>query len=382
MKKCKIKQKILTGLFIILFLSNIVCIKPNYAITPNEIGDISGRWFYIKNAYTGKYLDVVNGTAQAGNYVQQYEFNGSNAQKWYFYYEGNGLYTIASKVGTTIEGNTEFLNFALDVDNGINEDGTKVHLWDLVSGDTQLFTVTKTSMGTYVLRTKCSNWNRCVTINTDGCSNGIRTCQRWYNNDADQEWILEPVTKYNALGITYAEANWNNRVLCYPDCSKIGGDCANFVSQCLLAAGVHRNSNWYMDKLNHVYQTPAKDTTQLDASWSYSSSWINANSFKKYWKDNAKRTYACTGKYAKENMFDVYHEDYVAGDVIQYIEKFATFELDAKHTMYITDYKTQTVNGTLYPSYIVTYHSTDTPARPLTELYNMFPDYNFRMYEM
>ncbi len=252
----------------------------------------------------------------------------------------------------------------------------------MVSGDTQLFTVTKTSMGTYVLRTKCSNWNRCVTINTDGCSNGIRTCQRWYNNDADQEWILEPVTKYNALGITYAEANWNNRVLCYPDCSKIGGDCANFVSQCLLAAGVHRNSNWYMDKLNHVYQTPAKDTTQLDASWSYSSSWINANSFKKYWKDNAKRTYACTGKYAKENMFDVYHEDYVAGDVIQYIEKFATFELDAKHTMYITDYKTQTVNGTLYPSYIVTYHSTDTPARPLTELYNMFPDYNFRMYEM
>ncbi len=70
MKKCKIKQKILTGLFIILFLSNIVYIKPNYAITPNEIGDISGRWFYIKNAYTGKYLDVVNGTAQAGNYVQ------------------------------------------------------------------------------------------------------------------------------------------------------------------------------------------------------------------------------------------------------------------------------------------------------------------------
>lgn len=365
---------------VILFICFLT--KSELAVNINEINGISNRWFYIKNSYTGKYLDVYNGYANAGTNVQQCKYNGSYAQKWYFYHIGNGEYFIASDTGSTNDGEYTYFNFVLDVVNGINEDGTNIHIWEILQGDPQKFAVTSTGVGTYVIRTKSSNWEKCLSLASDFCSDGVNVEQRTYNGDVDQEWILEPVNRWNSLGVRYAEECYNKRTACYPNCSDIGGDCANFVSQCLLAAGKHINSDWYMDKKNNVYQTPAAGTTQLDASWDYTYAWINADEFRKYWKENAVRTYACSGKKALEDMFGVYAQDYVAGDVIQYGDSFLGLETSTEHTMYITGYKTQIVDGTLYPSYTVTYHSSDTLNKPLTELYQKYSNKYFRMYQI
>lgn len=170
---------------------------------------------------------MYNGYANAGTNVQQCKYNGSYAQKWYFYHIGNGEYFIASDTGSTNDGEYTYFNFVLDVVNGINED-----------------------------------------------------------------------------------------------------------------------------------------------------------EFRKYWKENAVRTYACSGKKALEDMFGVYAQDYVAGDVIQYGDSFLGLETSTEHTMYITGYKTQIVDGTLYPSYTVTYHSSDTLNKPLTELYQKYSNKYFRMYQI
>ena len=50
--------------------------------------------YYIKNANSGKYLDIVNGSSSDGTNVQQYQYNGSNAQKFKLVNDGNGYYSI------------------------------------------------------------------------------------------------------------------------------------------------------------------------------------------------------------------------------------------------------------------------------------------------
>jgi len=36
----------------------------------------------------------------------------------------------------------------------------------------------------------------------------------------------------------------------------LGGDCANFVSQCMLAGGVHYQDTWWIEKLNNSHPRP------------------------------------------------------------------------------------------------------------------------------
>lgn len=72
-------------LFLIIFFLTILVIFPSYAGT--EYTNLNNNWFYIKNAYTGHYLDVDNGFAEPDTNVQQCQYNGSYAQKWYIYHK-------------------------------------------------------------------------------------------------------------------------------------------------------------------------------------------------------------------------------------------------------------------------------------------------------
>lgn len=69
--------------------------------------------------------------------------------------------------------------------------------------------------------------------------------------------------------IAYADAHvYNYNSLIRPG---IGGDCANFVSQCLFAGGMEMNSKWY----NYPYESGA-----------HSDSWYGADSLKNYLKND------------------------------------------------------------------------------------------------
>lgn len=98
------KKKILNVLLvlILLTLSSCIYIKPSQAYSTDAT--ISNKWFYIKNAYSGRYLDVYMGAAGNGVNVQQCQFNGNDNQQWFLFPQSDGTYVIGSKVGYTTSG--------------------------------------------------------------------------------------------------------------------------------------------------------------------------------------------------------------------------------------------------------------------------------------
>ncbi len=53
-----------------------------------------GGLFYIKNMYSGKYLDVDNGRDANGTSVIQWDFTGATNQVWRVVHVGNGEYKL------------------------------------------------------------------------------------------------------------------------------------------------------------------------------------------------------------------------------------------------------------------------------------------------
>lgn len=70
--KIKNKSKYLIS-YLMFFLFLLIMTTSSSAVT--ELSELNGKWFYIKNAYTGHYLDVDNGIAQGGTNIQQCEYN-------------------------------------------------------------------------------------------------------------------------------------------------------------------------------------------------------------------------------------------------------------------------------------------------------------------
>ena len=118
------KRKAKIIIFILLVLLVTCLFNNSYAVT--EQSDLNNQWFYIKNAYTGHYLTVEGGTQQAGTNIYQYEYNGTDSQRWYLYHMGNGEYMLFSGLGAFYD-NDGYLNisYALDIDNGLNTNGLK-----------------------------------------------------------------------------------------------------------------------------------------------------------------------------------------------------------------------------------------------------------------
>lgn len=63
----------------------------------------SDGWYMLKNLESGKYLNVTSGSKECGANLQQYNKNGSAAQKFKFYATEEGHYYIKSQLLTFIE---------------------------------------------------------------------------------------------------------------------------------------------------------------------------------------------------------------------------------------------------------------------------------------
>lgn len=80
--------------------------------------------------------------------------------------------------------------------------------------------------------------------------------------------VVTPVDRQ----LAYAMAHWNNyNTAQYGDLNPVGGDCANFVSQTLIARGWQMNSEWY----NH------------DAAADWSPAWGYVPAMDDYFRENA-----------------------------------------------------------------------------------------------
>jgi len=88
-------RKITALLLVLVLLSPILSITKSLAVS--ERYELSFKWFYIKNAYSGRYLDVNGGIGANGRNVEQHGYHGGYNQKWYLYHAGNGEYWIATE---------------------------------------------------------------------------------------------------------------------------------------------------------------------------------------------------------------------------------------------------------------------------------------------
>lgn len=331
----------------------------------NDIPEISGKYFYIKNMLTGQYLDVQGGEAGNGINVWQYKFNGTISQQWYIHSHGDGTYTLYTPVGN----DGTYFEYALDISNGSPDNYANVQIWSDNNTDSQKFSIAKNSNETYILYTKVSNYEKVVVVNGPTCNEGQNIDQYTYQNNANECWILEPVQRDVTFGTRYARANYQQYLYAYPDLTNFAGessDCANFVSQSLLASGIHYEGDWRIYRKNFDSFQPTT-VQELNNTWELcqprSSPWISAEEFGEYWQE--KVTYeAYKINYILENPDEFIEKDYYPGDFIQTAHNVLGIVGNTYHTMFITRYKSYNNHVCL----ALTYHSKSRRDVPLLEV--------------
>lgn len=156
----------------------------------------------------------------------------------------------------------------------------------------------------------------------------------------------------------------------YPNLNNIGGDCANFVSQCIYAGGKEMDNKWYIKKLNNKNPEPTT-VKELDESWDLAdpSPWISAKEFGIYWSDNALKTATYSvSDYLK--LSDRSISGYATGDVVQ-LTKRAIINYYGYHTMLITK-----IDG---DDFLYSAHYADRKDENLT---NSLKNYNSSSYKV
>lgn len=333
--------------------------------------------YYIKNKNSDQYLTVLNGSDTDGQNVIQTRLGGNNASKlWKLEYMGDGLYRFVSQNGSKTRtlcidtansaGNTNNLNLMIQTD---------------ASQSNRRFKLIRNSDRSYRIATQCSNYNKVLTVQDASCAQNANVFQHQYYGTWNDEWIFEPYTYSVADAVAYARANWNGHVQAYP---KFSGDCANFVSQCMLAGGVHYQDSWWIyKKMNGANLTPTSD--EIDANWDLqaiggilgagaSSPWISAKQFKNFWS-NIVSYEDFKGSDILANPSLVYGKDYAPGDVVQILgTNIFGAPGDADHTMFIT--------GKSNNTYYLTYHSNNNLDKSLTDIITNNQDKYFRFYRI
>ena len=156
--------------------------------------------------------------------------------------------------------------------------------------------------------------------------------------------------------VTYANTYWKSYNKAYANWSNYGGDCANFISQCLRAGGkIYEGSN--PRDLSNWFSKGNKNNINL-----VSATHRGANAFKYYWKKNA---------YSYKKFYKESEESFKYGNIGDVISLLAENDM-AYHTLIIVNY---TDNN----EFIVASHTLDTNSSRLGEY--LFPN-GFIVYKM
>ena len=322
---------------ILIFLTSIliVCLSVSYGSVVVNADDwlISGQYYYIKNVRSGKYLDVDHANTSDGTNILQWQFTGAENQKWHIIYLSGGDYKFVSALDSSK---------VLTIADATGNNGVNAILKTFDNSVKQKFGIMHYSNTTHQIRSGASGYNKCLTVENASCNNAANVFQYQYNETGNDQWLIEPATAYiPTYGINFANQNYdkdfsntnNQHLLTYPDMSEFGGDCANFVSQCLAAGGIHYENNWYINKNNNTYLCPTT-VAQLDDTWSLSdpSPWISAKQFYYYWKNRVT--------FESMKVSDILdnqstNSNFQPGDVIQKVKQMPFNLYKPLHTMYI-----------------------------------------------
>ena len=165
-----------------LYVFNDIAGKSSKTSSGTSTNVLDGT-YYIKNKFSGKYLDVANGSSANNANVQQYAYNGCDAQKFKLVSTGDGYYNIY----TGASGYTK----VVDVAGKSAADNANILQYAYKGTDNQKFQFTKLSDGTYAIKTKVSGSNSCLDVYGWSTANGGNIAQYGYWGGDCQLWILE-----------------------------------------------------------------------------------------------------------------------------------------------------------------------------------------------
>ena len=169
-----------------------------------------------------------------------------------------------------------------------------------------------------------------------------------------------PVSAYNGQGAAnYVTSHWNSNVPGSWYFQTHGGDCTNFISWCLKNGGGWQTTDqWYS---NWPYWTGS----------SHSNSWTVANDFGSYMISSGRASACSLGHHPWNDYFDV-------GDIVLMDNRdgqnnpYPDGRWD--HTMIVTG-----ING---DQMYMTYHTTNTVGKPLTQIMSENSDARFMGYRL
>ena len=151
--------------------------------TTASLSSVEGT-FYIKNAFSGLYLDVADGSSSNNANIQQWAFNGFDAQKFKIVSNGNGYYHIL----TGASGYTK----CVDVAGKKATDGANIIQYTYKGSTNQQYRIERQSDGTYALLTRASNCASGLDVYAWSTESGGNINQWNYWGGQCQKWILEP----------------------------------------------------------------------------------------------------------------------------------------------------------------------------------------------
>ena len=166
--------------------------------------------YSIKSKLNGLYIDIQNNNISNGGNVQLYEGNGTDAQKFKFIKQtdkairfiDDGMYRIATKYNN---------NIGFDITDGSKENGAKIQLWDYVNATQEEFSIYYED-GYYYIESLYSK----KVIQAKGANEILEQQTKKANEDA-QKWIFEPnngsysiISKKTGLYIDITDAKYIN----------------------------------------------------------------------------------------------------------------------------------------------------------------------------
>ena len=144
--------------------------------------------YMFKNVGSGLYMEVAGATAEAGANVQQWGADGEAVQNtWKLQDAGDGYYYIRSYVG---DGKTYYL----DLTAGKANDGTNIEIWAKNEKDAQKFKFFDNGDGTYTIATKTTKDASCVSVENDSKDSGANIIQKKDSDNDFQKWTVETIT--------------------------------------------------------------------------------------------------------------------------------------------------------------------------------------------
>lgn len=160
-------------------------------VTGETLGIKNNEYYYIKNFYTDKYLEIQGSSDANGAYLIQNTFTGNTNQQFSFSTIGNGCYKIFPRHSTTSKVVDLFVGN--NIANG-DINGTRIGIWSQNGGDNQEWILTRiNNSGEYKITSKCGNtFEKGLAVHNNNQIAG-EYIHLWQYTPTFQDWITEPV---------------------------------------------------------------------------------------------------------------------------------------------------------------------------------------------